>query len=214
MSICSTLDRPKAGQGVLSTGLSIGLAGGLAEIVVVWLYSALAGGDAAVVARHVASAVGLDGASAVAGVGVHVGLAMVLGIALSAGLQILGGRRARKGAISCFMVGSLAVVWVINYFIVLPAISPNFVHLLPYAVTLASKLAFGFTAAATLQMLPSFKELSPTQILIDNHKPTFEFRSGDYKCAHPLGRARRVGCRFRQILGQQEKARNRGTLSS
>jgi hypothetical protein len=167
MSVYSTLDRPEAGRSVLSAGLLIGLAGGLAEIVVVWLYSALAGGDAAMVARHVASAVGLDGASAVAGVGVHMGLAMVLGIALSAGLQILGDRRARKGAISSFMVGSLAVVWVINYFIVLPAISPNFVHLLPYAVTLASKLAFGFAAAATLQMLPSFKELSPTGTNLD-----------------------------------------------
>lgn len=119
------------------------------------------------VARHVASAVGLDGASAVAGVGVHMGLAMVLGIALSAGLQVLGGRRARKGAISSFVVGSLAVVWVINYFIVLPAISPNFVHLLPYAITLASKLVFGFAAAATLQMLPSFKELPPIGTNLD-----------------------------------------------
>jgi hypothetical protein len=170
MSIYSTLDRPEAGQGVLSTGLSIGLAGGLAEIVVVWLYSALPGGDAAMVARHVASAVGLDGASAVAGLGVHMGLAMVLGIALSAGLQILGGRRARKGAIFFFMVGSLAVIWAINCFIVLPAISPNFVHLLPHAVTLASKLAFGFAAAATLQMLPSKSYRRQAQILIDNYE--------------------------------------------
>jgi hypothetical protein len=162
MSIYSTLDRPKAAQGVLSTGLSIGLAGGLAEIVVVWSYSALTGGDAAMVARHVASAVGLDGASAAAGVGVHMGLAMALGIALSAGLQILGGRRAPNGAIFSFMVGSLAVVWGINYFVVLPVVSPSFVHLLPYAVALASKLAFGFAAAATLQMLRSFRGVSPT----------------------------------------------------
>jgi hypothetical protein len=154
MSIYITLDRPESGQGVLSTGLLIGLAGGLAEIVVVWLYSALTGGDAAVVARHVASAVGLDGASAVAGVGVHMGLAMALGIALSAGWQILGGRRAHSGAIFCFTVGSLAIVWLINYFVVLPTVSPSFVHLLPYAITLASKLAFGLAAAAALQMLP------------------------------------------------------------
>jgi hypothetical protein len=159
MSIYVTLDRPESGQGVLSTGLLIGLAGGLAEIIVVWLYSALTGGDAANIARQVASATGLDGASAMAGVGVHMGLAMALGIALSAGWQILGGRRAHNGAIFCFMVGSLATVWAINFFVVLPAVSPSFVHLLPYAVTLASKLAFGFAAAATLQMLPSFKEL-------------------------------------------------------
>jgi hypothetical protein len=153
MSIYSTLDRPEAGQGILSTGLLIGLAGGLAEIVVVWSYSALTGGDAAMVARHVASAVGLGGGSAAAGVGVHMGLAIALGIALSAGLQILGGRRTPNGTVFSFMVGSLAAVWGINYFVVLPAVSPGFVHLLPYAVSLASKLAFGFAAAATLQML-------------------------------------------------------------
>jgi hypothetical protein len=161
MSIYSTLDRPDAGQGVLSTGLLIGLTGGLAEILVVCLYSALTGGDAAMVARHVASAVGLAGASAAAGVGVHIGLAMALGIALSAGLQILGGRQVRIGAMFSFMVGSLAAVWGINYFVVLPAVSPSFVYLLPYAVTLASKLAFGFAAGATWQMLPPFKGLSP-----------------------------------------------------
>ena len=33
-------------------------------------------------------------------------------------------------------------------------LGPSFVHLLPYAVTLASKLAFGLAAAATLRALP------------------------------------------------------------
>jgi hypothetical protein len=151
MSICSTLDRPEAGQGVLSTGLLIGLAGGLAEILVVCLYSALTGGNAATVARHVASAVGLDGASATAGVAVHMGLAVALGIVLSSMMQSLAAWSNR--AIWVFMMGSLAAVWAINFFIVLPVVSPGFVHLLPYAITLASKLAFGVAAAAALQLL-------------------------------------------------------------
>jgi len=153
MSIYSTLDRPEAGQGVLSAGLLIGLAGGLAEILVVCLYSALTGGDAAMVARHVASAVGLDGASAVAGMAVHMGLAVALGIVLSAMVQSLAALLARDRAIWAFMVGSLAAVWAINFFVVLPVVSPGFVHLLPYAITLASKLAFGVAAAAVLQPL-------------------------------------------------------------
>jgi hypothetical protein len=155
MATYRTLTGPVTGHGFLRTGLLIGLAGGLAEIVVVLLYSTITGEDAAMVARHVASAIGLDGASAVVGVIVHMGLALALGIALSAALQIAVDRPVHDRAIFSFIVGSLAVVWVINYFIVLPAVSPSFVHLLPYAVTLASKLTFGFSAAATLCTLRS-----------------------------------------------------------
>jgi hypothetical protein len=153
MSIYRASDRPEAGLGVLRTGLFIGLAGGLAEIVAVWLYSAITGGDAANIARHVASTVGLDGASAASGLVVHMGLAVALGIALSAVVQAMVGSLTRDGAIFSFMIGSLAAVWAINYFVVLPIISPSFVHLLPYAVTLASKLAFGFASAAAFRVL-------------------------------------------------------------
>ena len=155
MSTYSNLTRAAAGHGVLRTGLIIGLAGGLAEIVVIWLYSAVTGGDSTMIARHVASAIGLDGASAVVGVLVHMGLAAALGIALNVAFQIVVGRLSRDRAIFSFMVGSLAALWVVNYFVVLPAVSPSFVHLLPYAITLASKLAFGCVAAATLHMLPA-----------------------------------------------------------
>ena len=154
MSLRSSVTPSTKGYGVLSTGLFIGLAGGLAEIVVVWLYSAMTGGDAAMVARQVASAVGLERAPAMTGVAVHMGLAVALGIFLSAALQIFVDRSAHDRLTFSLLVGSLAVVWVVNYFVVLPAISPSFVHLLPYAVTLTSKLAFGVAAAATLNLLP------------------------------------------------------------
>ena len=152
MSNHSTLLKPASAHGLLRTGLLIGLAGGLAEIVVVSLYAAATGADAAIVARQVAAAIGLEGASAASGVLVHMGLAVALGLALSAVLQILNGRLVRDAAIFWFMTGSLALVWVINFFVVLPAVSPSFVHLLPYAVTLASKLAFGIAAAAALRL--------------------------------------------------------------
>jgi hypothetical protein len=155
LSSYSNLIRVATGHGLLRTGLVIGLAGGLAEIAVIWLYSALTGGDSAMIARHVASAIGFDGASAMVGVLVHMGLAAALGIALNVAFQIVVGRLSRDRAIFSFMLGSLAAVWVVNYFVVLPAVSPSFVHLLPYAITLASKLAFGCVAAATLRMLPA-----------------------------------------------------------
>jgi hypothetical protein len=150
MTTYANVASPAIRHNFVRTGLLIGLAGGLAEILVVFLYSASTGGDAATVARHVASAVGLDGASAAAGVAVHMGLAVALGIVLSAVVQSL---LARDGAIRAFMMGSLATVWAINYFVVLPVLSPGFVHLLPYPITLASKLAFGLASAAALQAL-------------------------------------------------------------
>lgn len=153
MSIYSNVASPAIRHDFLRTGLLIGVAGGLAEIPVVWLYSALTGGDAAMIARQVAYAVGLDGASAATGVIVHMGLAVALGIVLSAAVQSLEGPLARNGAIWAFMMGSLATVWAINYFVVLPVVSPGFVHLLPYAITLTSKLAFGIAVAAALQVL-------------------------------------------------------------
>lgn len=146
----STLTRQGQGHDLLRTGLLIGLAGGLAEIAIIGLYSALTGGDAAMVARQVAEAIGLGGTSAVLGVAVHMGLAVALGVSLRAALPVVLGRDARDGAIFAFMLASLAAVWAINFFIVLPVVSPGFVHLLPYVVTFASKLSFGIAAAATL----------------------------------------------------------------
>jgi hypothetical protein len=155
MPIHSSLAQPHKGFGILRTGLFIGLAGGLAEIAVVWLYSALTGGDAARVARQVASATGLEGASAITGVAIHMGLAVAVGIVLSAGVQRFVDRPARDGVTISIMVGSLGVIWVVNYLVLLPVLSPSFTHLLPYTVTFASKLMFGFAAAATLKMLPT-----------------------------------------------------------
>lgn len=147
------LSRLGPDRGFPWAGLCIGLAGGLAEIVVVLLYAALTGADAASIARHVASAAGLDGAPAAIGVTVHMGLAAALGICLSAALRTPSGRSIRGWKIVPFMAGSLAIVWAINFFIVLPVVSPDFVHLMPFAVTLASKLAFGLAAAATSSAL-------------------------------------------------------------
>jgi hypothetical protein len=62
------------------------------------------------------------------------------------------------------MTGSLAAVWAINFFIVLPVISPGFVHLLPYAITLASKLAFGVAAAAASQLLSASRHIPPISV--------------------------------------------------
>jgi len=137
----------------LRNGVAIGIAGGLAEIVVVTLYCAVTGASALDVGRHIASAVGLDGASAWAGVAIHLALAAALGIAIMFAWNPANGNPARAAPLYASMLLVLAAVWAINFFMVLPMLSPDFVTLLPLPVTLASKLMFGWTAAFALRAL-------------------------------------------------------------
>lgn len=140
----------------ISFGIIAGAAGGLAEIAWVSAYSVYAGVDPAVVARGVTTAAGvsalLPAAPAALGIAVHMTLAVALGIALAFVWQNL--RSSRFGVVGPypFMLAALAGVWATNFFFVLPIVSPAFIHMVPYAVSLTSKLLFGLAAAA---MLPS-----------------------------------------------------------
>jgi hypothetical protein len=49
------------------------------------------------------------------------------------------------------MLAALTAVWATNFFVILPALSPPFIALLPYPVSLISKLLFGLAAAETLR---------------------------------------------------------------
>jgi hypothetical protein len=137
----------------LTTGLAIGIAGGLAEVAVVALYCAGSEVSAADVARHIASAVELDGSSAWTGLLVHMTLAAILGVAIAFVRSAAGEHSARAMPLYASMLIALAAVWVINFFIVLPVLSPDFVTLLPLPLTLVSKLCFGGIAAFTLRRL-------------------------------------------------------------
>ncbi len=85
------------------------------------------------------------------GVAVHMMLAVVLGVVLSFLWSALRTRRRGLSNPYPFMLAALAGVWAINFFVVLPAVSPAFVHMVPYAVSLTSKLLFGMAAAEALR---------------------------------------------------------------
>ena len=153
MSSNSFSDNSVQSAELLRRGVAIGIAGGLAEVVVVSLYSAVAGTSVVDVATNVASAVHLDGTSAWTGLIVHMTLAVVLGIAITFVWNLVRGNSARVVPLYVSMLLMLAAVWAINFFIVLPLLSPSFVTLLPYSVTLVSKLMFGWAAAMTLHAL-------------------------------------------------------------
>jgi hypothetical protein len=139
---------------VIKRGILAGAAGGVAEIIWVSIYAALTGGDAAILARGVTTAVGvtalLPAASVAMGVAVHMGLAVLLGVAVACLWQVMARRQGVSGGYTS-VLAVLAAVWAMNFFVLLPAISPAFVHMVPYAVSLTSKLLFGLAAAETLR---------------------------------------------------------------
>lgn len=132
-------------------GVVAGVAGGLAEIAWVTLYALATGADPATLARGVTTAAGVSAlfptASVAVGVTIHMVLAVTLGIALSFGWRALSSHRKLIAGPLPFMLTALAGVWAINFFVLLPGISPTFIHLVPYPVSLMSKALFALAAA-------------------------------------------------------------------
>lgn len=135
-------------------GALAGVAGGLAEVAWICLYAGVAGGNAAVLARGVTTAAGasalLPQAPVTMGIAVHMTLAVMLGIALAGLWQALA-RTHGIGSLYAVALAVLAGVWALNFLVVLPATNPAFVLLVPYSVSLLSKLLFGLAAAETLR---------------------------------------------------------------
>jgi hypothetical protein len=157
-----TFDEPtsKAAKGTLETvrrGIIAGAAGGLAEIAWVTLYAGATGANPATLARGVTTAIGVNAlfpaAPITVGVFVHMGLAVTLGIALSFVWRVLSEHRPRTVSPFQFTVAALSAVWAINFFVVLPIVSPGFIQLVPYSVSLISKLLFGLAAAGVFRLL-------------------------------------------------------------
>lgn len=136
-------------------GVIAGAAGGLAEIAWVTLYAEATGGNAAILARGVTTAAGvsalLPAAPMILGVAVHMTLAVTLGVALAFTWRVLSADRARSANPYPFTLAALVGVWAVNFFVVLPIVSPAFIHMVPYAVSLVSKLLFGLAAAAIIR---------------------------------------------------------------
>ncbi len=152
---------------IFQQGVFAGVAGGLAEVAWVTLYAGVTGTDPTILARGVTTAAGVSAllpASPVAlGVMLHMTLAVTLGVVLAFVWSAL--RESRPGLTNPYplMLTALAGVWAVNFIVVLPTVSPAFVHMVPYADSLTSKLLFGVAAAATLrwQVAP---ELQPARI--------------------------------------------------
>ena len=156
----------EARRGAYKTGLLGGLAGaagGAAEILWVGCYGAVAGNDTTEVARSISTVVSavlpispLIDAPIASGLALHLLAAAALGVAL-AFAQHTRWLRAFAGSDFTLLPALLATVWAFNFLVVLPLISPyfadvhrSFTEILPYPVSLLSKLLFGLAAATVL----------------------------------------------------------------
>jgi hypothetical protein len=138
------------------TGALAGLAGGAAEVAWIVIYGHVLGADAAAVAQGVTRSF-FAGPSAAAlavplGVAIHMSLAIAIGVAIAVLLSRLCPRVCRRAFEPIVVVGLLVAIWTVNFFLVLPAINPAFVDLVPYEASLTSKVLFGVAAAVVLQV--------------------------------------------------------------
>lgn len=86
------------------------------------------------------------------GIAIHMALAAVLGIAIAVLVRAVLPRSWGAVRRMLVVVASLALVWSVNFGIVLPLVNPGFVDLLPLSVSLASKLLFGVAAAVVMEV--------------------------------------------------------------
>ena len=130
------------------------LAGGLAEIVWVGLYAAFAPLAGATVAREVTAsllpALATGSTGVWLGILIHMLLALALGYAFAYVLWKPFARPRGMLATLAISVLTLATVWSMNFFVVLPVLNPTFISLMPYPVTFASKMLFALAMAVTL----------------------------------------------------------------
>ena len=139
------------------------LAGGMAEIVWVSLYAAFTSLTAATVAREVTASLLPAFAAGVTGVWLGILIHMLLAVALGYAFAcVVWNPLVRPHGMVTTLAAAvltLATVWTLNFFAVLPVLNPVFITLMPYPVTFASKMLFALAMAFTL-VWPELRRLA------------------------------------------------------
>lgn len=139
----------------LRIGAFAGFAGGLAEVVWIALYGSATGAPTGAVAQGVVGslfpALAASSSSVWLGVLIHMAIATALGLGLALTSGLLSSRDHAGYSEDVLVILALAGIWAVNFLVVLPYVNPDFVRLLPYTVTLLSKLLFGLSAATVFR---------------------------------------------------------------
>ena len=131
-----------------------GLAGGLSEIFWVGMYSAVTHSSGLEVTRQITASLIPAwtelSIAPVLGITIHLALSVMLAFLCCMFFIEPLARRFGRAWILPVSLAVLAGIWAINFLVVLPVINPAFVTLLPFLVTLASKMLFGWSMGTIL----------------------------------------------------------------
>lgn len=152
MNVPNSLSRRRLLK-VAQVGVIAGVAGGLAEVAWISIYGAISGVSVDIVAEEITRSIvpHASSSSVWAGILIHLTLAVSLGVGVAFAIRLLLGY-GRVYAEFSLVILTLATVWAVNFLLLLPYLNPRFVDLLPYSVTLASKLLFGLVAATVFRV--------------------------------------------------------------
>ena len=123
-----------------------GVAGGTVEVVWVALYCLMSPLQSSLVAEEITRSFlsQFAGVYALAtGLIIHYALAVLVAGMVAMTLLRLLGIRVDMRSVLAVSGAALVAIWATNFFVILPVINPDFVTLMPYTVTLVSKLGFG-----------------------------------------------------------------------
>lgn len=135
--------------------LLAGFYGGMAEVVWIAVYCLFTGQSSAEVARQVASTLASGaaaGASGVAaGIAIHFALSAIVAMVYVQLVWRPFARHLNEAAGIVVACVALGLIWTMNFLLVLPAVNPAFVTLVPYSISFASKILFGIAMAGSLR---------------------------------------------------------------
>lgn len=131
-----------------------GLCGGMAEIMWAAIYSAMTPTSGMEVARQISASVfplmADSSAAAPVGIVIHLLLSLLLAGVFTVAVWLPFARKLRFVQAMLVAVAALSGVWAINFFVILPLLNPVFVTLMPYGITLISKMLFGLAMGGVL----------------------------------------------------------------
>jgi len=81
----------------------------------------------------------------------HLALSLALGLGFALMLRLIFATRPAAQTIWAAALLTLAGIWAVNFLLILPAINPAFVTLMPYGAALISKILFAIAMAGVLQ---------------------------------------------------------------
>ncbi len=142
----------------ISQALLAGLAGGIAEVLWIMAWTTVTPLQATTVAREVTRTVfpGMFEAALATETGlvIHLAISLVLGVVFVWTLGKYLAHHYRGTGVLAGSIISLTLIWAVNFLLVLPALNPVFVTLMPAGVTLVSKILFGLTMGLVLVAVP------------------------------------------------------------